>query len=82
MPTPGAPLVWVFGSGHTPDLSVTADPDSIRVHVAGTDSDEEVRLGSASELVVWLKTHRTGSLLDQRGTVIDKLKSGRLFKWE
>lgn len=82
MSTPGAPLVWVFVSGGALDLSVTVDPDSIRVHVVGTDTDQEVRLDSVSELVAWLQTHRVESLQDQRSTVFDKLRSGSLFKWE
>jgi hypothetical protein len=64
----------------TPDLSVTTDSDSICVLVVATD--QEVRLGSVSELVVWLQAHRAGSLQDQRSRVIDKLKGGNLFKWE
>ena len=80
MSTPGAPLVWCFGSGITLDLSVTTDSDSIRVQVVGTD--QEVRLGSVAELVVWLQAHGAGSLQDQKSGVFDKLKGGNLFKWE
>lgn len=80
MATPGAPVVWCFGSGNEFDLSVTADPDSILVYVKGTD--QAVKLGSVNELVAWLQTHRAGSLLDRRTSVLDKLRGGTLFKWE
>jgi hypothetical protein len=80
MSTPGAPLVWCFGSGNEVNLSVTVDPDSIRVHVKGTDP--EVRLKSVNELVEWLQAHQPGSLTDQKSRVIDRLKAGNLFKWE
>jgi hypothetical protein len=79
MSTPGAPLIWSFGSGRGRDVSVKADKASIGVSVEGTD--REVVLRSTSELVAWLQSHRPGSLGDPRGGIIDTLRSGKLFKW-
>jgi hypothetical protein len=80
MPTPGAPPVWCFGSGGETDLSVTVDAGSICVYVVKTDHD--VTLGSANELVAWLKAHRPGALPDPTSGILDKFKGGKLFRWE
>jgi hypothetical protein len=80
MSTPGTPLVWCFGFGSEIDLSVMTDRASILVHVM--EPDEETSLGSVDELITWLQAHKPESLKDRGGGVIDKLKSGRFFKWE
>jgi hypothetical protein len=80
MATPGAPTVWCFGSGSGTDLSVTVGTTSICVYVVKTDHDET--LESASELVAWLKAHRPGAFSDPRSGVLNKLKGGKLFRWE
>ena len=78
--TPGAPLVWCFGSGGAVELSVTVDGHAICVHVSATNQD--IELGNADELVQWLRTHVAGALQEPRSGVLDKVKSGRFFKWE
>jgi hypothetical protein len=80
MSTPGMPLVWCFGLGSEIDLSVMTDGGSILVHVM--EPDHEVSLGSVAELITWLQAHKPESLKDQKGGVIDKLKTGRFFRWE
>jgi hypothetical protein len=78
--TPGAPPVWCFGSRVKTDLSVKSDTGSICVHVVETD--QEVTLGGASELVAWLATHRPAALHDPKSGVLATLRSGKLFRWE
>jgi hypothetical protein len=78
--TPGTPLVWCFGSGSVIRLSVTVDGPAIRVHHYATDQDTELK--SPDELVQWLRTHMAGALQEPRSRMVDKLKSGRFFKWE
>ena len=80
MSTPGAPLVWCFGFGSEIDLSVMTDRASILVHVM--EPDQEVRVGTVGELVSWLQAHKPESLKEPRSGVIDKLKTGRFFRWE
>jgi hypothetical protein len=80
MSAPGSPLVWCYGSGREVVISVTVDNDAISVHV--TDTDQDVELDNADELVEWLKTHIAGSLQNPKDGVFEKLKSGKLFKWE
>jgi hypothetical protein len=80
MSTPGAPLVWCFGSGGTVQLSVTVDGHAISVHLSATDQDFDV--GNAEELVQWLRTHVPGAFQEPRPGLLDKVKSGRFFKWE
>jgi hypothetical protein len=80
MSTPGAPMVWCYGSGREVEVSVTVDGDAISIHVSDTDRD--VELGNAEELFEWLKVHIAGSLQDPKGGLFDKLKSGKFFRWE
>jgi hypothetical protein len=59
---------------------VSVEGRGISVHVSATDRDIEV--GDAEELVQWLRTHVPGALLEPRSGLVDKVKSGRFFKWE
>jgi hypothetical protein len=79
MSTPGSPLVWCFGPGGEADLTVTVDNGSLWVHVARTGQD--VALTSTSELVAWLQQHRSDALRDQTSRVLDKVRGGKLFRW-
>jgi hypothetical protein len=79
MSTPGAPLVWCFGSGGEIELSLTVDRRSICVYIV--ERDQDVTLRSASELVAWLNANKAGSLQDPTSGMVDKLKGGKLFKW-
>lgn len=79
MSTPGAPLVWSFGTGSAAELSVTVEAESICVHLV--DVDRNVRLSDVDELVTWLEANRPTSLTDPKDSVVDKIKSGSLFKW-
>jgi hypothetical protein len=78
--TPGAPLVWCFGSGGAVELSVTVDDHAIHVHVSAADDDIEV--ADADELAQWLRAHRAGTLQEPRTGLVEKIKSGRFFKWD
>jgi hypothetical protein len=80
MPTPGAPLTWCFGSSGKIEMSVSVQETSIRLHVVETDQD--VRVGSASELAAWLQAHKPGAFKDPTSGFVDRLKSGKFFKWE
>jgi hypothetical protein len=78
--TPGAPLVWCFGSGGAVELSVTVEGQAIHIHLSATDQDIEV--GDTDELAQWLKTHVAGALQEPKSRLVDKVKSGKFFKWE
>ncbi len=78
--TPGSPLVWCFASGGAITLSVTVDGNVICVHLFAMDQDTELR--STEELVEWLTTHMDGALQEPKARLVDKFKSGRIFKWE
>jgi hypothetical protein len=79
MSTPGAPVVWCFGTENEIELSVTVEAESICVHLV--DLDRNVMLANADELVTWLKANRPTSLTDPKDSVVEKIKSRTLFKW-
>jgi hypothetical protein len=79
MSTPGSPLVWCFGPGSEADLAVTVDKGLIHLHVSGTGQD--VALTGTGELVAWLQQHRADALPDPTTRILDKVRSGKLFRW-
>ena len=46
------------------------------------DTDQISAVDNIDELVAWLTVHRPGSLQEPGRTVLEKLKAGRLFRWE
>ena len=80
MPTPGAPIVWCFAAGREMELSVTVDRESISVYL--DESERAVELANVGELVAWLSANWPGSLEGPKPSVVDKLRRGRLFRWD
>lgn len=78
--TPGATPVWCFGPEADPVLTVSVDDGAIVV--CPESGDPEVTLPGGDELFRWLSDHWPEALPEQRARATDKLRRGRLFRWE
>jgi hypothetical protein len=78
--TPGMQTYWCFGRGGRAELTVQVEHGALNLRLG--DGGEIITLHGVSELVTWLTANRPGSLQPPKKTIADRLKAGKLFRWE
>jgi hypothetical protein len=77
--TPGASPVWCYIVGGEIEFSVAVEDGIVRLYVM--DTDQEVVLADADQLVTWLRAHKAHALQDAPERADGRTRAKRFFEW-